>query len=83
TASEETDTAVLRDLFGSAPCQESLAIQRVLQKAGKTQKPADTSLLNAIRVAATGLRDTRDALAQALCAQPTPGDFPTEFAARR
>ena len=83
TDSEETDIMVLHDLFDSSPCQEKLVAQRVLQKAGKTQKPDESSLLNRIRSAAVSLRDTRSALAKALCALPAPDDIPADSATRR
>lgn len=83
TESEEADVAVWRALLASPSWQAALAVHRALQKAGKKSKPDDAAMLQAIRTAATGLRDTRDALAQALCALAVPADFPADPAARR
>ena len=83
TTSEEVDIRVLRELAGSALCQEAVAAQRVLQQADKTPSPEDPQSLQTERFTASALRDSRDALAGALRALPAPEDFPSEYAAHR
>lgn len=83
TAVEEMDVAILHALLASPSCQEALTVHRALQKAGEKPKRDDAAMLQAIRTAAAGLRDTRDALAQALRALSVPEDFPSEPADRR
>ncbi len=83
TDSEETDRAVLHDLIDSPLCQDSLAARRILHKGVISQKTDEAALLKRIRNAAIKLRDTRNALAQALRALSTPSDIPTDKDALR
>lgn len=83
TETQAGDAAVLEDILESAPYREALAAHRVLLNVRNTETTDAAEQLNAIRVAATSLRDTRDSLAQAICALPQPPDFPKESAERR
>jgi uncharacterized protein YjbI with pentapeptide repeats len=83
TDSEETDMAILREIAASPMFMEPITAQRAVQKdSNKTNSPHGAAL-EAVRFAATALRDTRDALTFALRALSAPPDFPTEGEGRR
>lgn len=78
TKSEETNMAILREMAASPVFQETIKAQRTVKQGDKTPSLPIGTELDAARFAATALRDTRDALTNALTALSAPPDFPAE-----